>query len=114
MPAFHVSKMVRTWIREHNQQVKQSGTGVRILPFLLPKQCPWLNPIERKAGSMASTLWLNQLACCRPSNWLSGSVRILDARMNLISLSLTPERSFENALGNLSFTPKAEPVSTRA
>ena len=40
--------MRRTWIREHNQQVKQSGKGVRILPCLLPKQSPWLNPIEPK------------------------------------------------------------------
>jgi DDE superfamily endonuclease len=40
--------MVRTWIREHNSTVKQSGKGVRILPFFLPKQSPWLNPIEPK------------------------------------------------------------------
>lgn len=46
--SWHVSKMVRTWIREHNQQVKQSGEGVRILPYLLPTQSPWLNPIEPK------------------------------------------------------------------
>jgi transposase len=46
--SWHVSKMVRTWIREHNQEVKRTGKGVRILPFLLPKQSPWLNPIEPK------------------------------------------------------------------
>jgi hypothetical protein len=46
--SFHVSKMVRTWIREHNQQVKQEGKGVRILPFFLPTKSPWLNPIEPK------------------------------------------------------------------
>ncbi len=40
--------MVRTWIREHNHKVKQEGKGVRILPFLLPTQSPWLNPIEPK------------------------------------------------------------------
>jgi len=39
---------VRTWIREHNQLVKQEGKGVRILPCFLPKQSPWLNPIEPK------------------------------------------------------------------
>ena len=44
--SWHVSKKVRTWIRQHNQQVKQTGKGVRILPFLLPTQSPWLNPIE--------------------------------------------------------------------
>jgi len=46
--SWHVSKKVRTWIRDHNQQVKQTGKGVRILPFLLPTQSPWLNPIEPK------------------------------------------------------------------
>jgi transposase len=44
--SWHISKIVRTWIREHNQQVKQAGNGVRILPFRLPTQSPWLNPIE--------------------------------------------------------------------
>jgi transposase len=46
--SWHISKMVRHWMREHNQQVKRTGKGVRILPFLLPKQSPWLNPIEPK------------------------------------------------------------------
>jgi transposase len=46
--SWHKSQAVRTWIREHNQQIKQAGTGVRILPFLLPTQSPWLNPIEPK------------------------------------------------------------------
>jgi hypothetical protein len=46
--SWHISKIVRTWIREQNQQVKQTGTGVRILPFRLPTQSPWLNPIEPK------------------------------------------------------------------
>ena len=34
--SFHVSKMVRTWIREHNRLVKAEGKGVRILPLFLP------------------------------------------------------------------------------
>jgi len=46
--SWHKSQAVRCWIREHNQQVKQSGKGVRILPFPLPTQSPWLNPIEPK------------------------------------------------------------------
>lgn len=46
--SWHKSQAVRNWIRDHNQQVKQTGTGVRILPFLLPTQSPWLNPIEPK------------------------------------------------------------------
>jgi transposase len=44
--SWHVSKLVRAWIRSHNQEVKRTGKGVRILPLLLPKQSPWLNPIE--------------------------------------------------------------------
>jgi hypothetical protein len=31
--SWHVSKHVRTWIREHNQQVREDGKGVRILPL---------------------------------------------------------------------------------
>lgn len=46
--SWHVSQIVRTWIREHNHQVKLTGKGVRILPFRLPTQSPWLNPIEPK------------------------------------------------------------------
>jgi hypothetical protein len=46
--SWHKSQAVRNWIRQHNQQVKQTGKGVRILPFLLPTQSPWLNPIEPK------------------------------------------------------------------
>ena len=48
--SWYISKQVRTWIRQHNQQVKQTDKGVRILPFLLPTQSPWLNPIEPKWG----------------------------------------------------------------
>ncbi len=45
---WHTSKMVRAWIDEHNRRVKAEGEGVRILPCLLPKKSPWLNPIEPK------------------------------------------------------------------
>jgi transposase len=44
--SWHKSQMVRTWIQSHNQTVKQTGQGVRILPCLLPSKSPWLNPIE--------------------------------------------------------------------
>src|SRR5579883_1319452 len=44
--SWHISKSVKSWIREHNQQVKQTAKGVRILPFRLPSKSPWLNPIE--------------------------------------------------------------------
>jgi transposase len=46
--SWHVSQAVRTWIRNHNQQVKRTGHGVRILPCSLPVKSPWLNPIEPK------------------------------------------------------------------
>ncbi len=40
--------MVREWIEAHNRRGKAEGMGVRILPCLLPKKSPWLNPIEPK------------------------------------------------------------------
>lgn len=46
--SWHKSKEVRSWIVSHNREVKKSGGGVRIVPCLLPKQSPWLNPIEPK------------------------------------------------------------------
>jgi hypothetical protein len=44
--SWYTSRAVRTWSREHNRQVKCASKGVRILPLFLPKQNPWLNPIE--------------------------------------------------------------------
>lgn len=46
--SWHVSQAVRTWIREHNRQVKTRGQGVRIINCYLPIKSPWLNPIEPK------------------------------------------------------------------
>jgi transposase len=46
--SWHKSQAVRTWIRSHNQTVKETGQGVRILPCLLPSKSPLLNPIESK------------------------------------------------------------------
>jgi transposase len=45
---WHVSRAVRTFLRAHNQQVKQAGRGVRILACYLPVNSPWLNAIEPK------------------------------------------------------------------
>ena len=45
---WHISEMVRTWIRAHNQLTKRTGQGVRILVCYLPSKSTWLNPIERK------------------------------------------------------------------
>jgi len=44
--SWHKSQKVRTWIRDHNRQVKCTGQGVRLLVFFLPTKSPWLNPIE--------------------------------------------------------------------
>jgi transposase len=45
---WHVSRMVRQWIRAHNRQAKATGRGVRIVNCYLPIKSPWLNPIEPK------------------------------------------------------------------
>lgn len=44
--SWHLSKEVRTWMREHNREVRQKGQGVRIVPCPLPSKSPWLNRIE--------------------------------------------------------------------
>jgi DDE superfamily endonuclease len=49
--AWHVSKAVRSWLRQHNRAVKQAGTGVRIVACFLPIKSPWLNPIEPQVGA---------------------------------------------------------------
>jgi hypothetical protein len=46
--SWHKSEAVRSWLRDHNRRVKQSGEGVRIVACLLPSKSPWLNPIEPK------------------------------------------------------------------
>lgn len=45
---WHVSKQVQQWIRQHNQQVKRTGIGVRLIVCKLPVKSPWLNAIEPK------------------------------------------------------------------
>jgi hypothetical protein len=45
---WHISHAVQDWLRAHNRQVRQAGTGVRIIPCPLPSKSPWLNPIEPK------------------------------------------------------------------
>ena len=46
--SWHDSQIVRSWLRQHNRQVKQSGHGVRLVVCSLPTKSPWLNPIEPK------------------------------------------------------------------
>jgi hypothetical protein len=44
--SWHISQEVKSWIKQHNRQVKGEGQGVRILPCPLPTKSPWLNPME--------------------------------------------------------------------
>ena len=44
----HDSQIGRSWVRQHNLQVKQAGHGVRLLVCYLPTKSPWLNPIAPK------------------------------------------------------------------
>ncbi len=46
--AWHVSREVRAWLRDHNRGVRRAGVGVRIVACRLPIKSPWLNPIEPK------------------------------------------------------------------
>ena len=43
--SWHISREVRTWLRQHNRRVKAEG-GCRLLVGRLPSKSPWLNPIE--------------------------------------------------------------------
>ena len=45
--SWHVSKRVRSWIKEHNRRTKADG-GVRIVSCPLPVRAPWLDRIEPK------------------------------------------------------------------
>ncbi len=63
--SWHISRAVRTWLREHNRQVKRTGKGVRILVCYVPSKSPWLNPIEPK--------WMHgKRAIVEPARLLSG------------------------------------------
>ena len=44
--SWHRSQAVRQWLREHNQQVKREGQGIRIVRCPLPIKSPWRNPLE--------------------------------------------------------------------
>lgn len=60
---WHISQLVRNWIRQHNKNVNREG-GVRILKCFLPVKSPWLNPIEPR--------WLHgKRAIVEPSRTLS-------------------------------------------
>jgi transposase len=63
--SWHLSKVVRTWIGQHNRAVKEEGTGGRIVSCFLPSKSPWLNPIEPK--------WMHG------KRWIVEPVRLLTA-----------------------------------
>ncbi len=46
--AWHVSREVRAWLREHNRRVRCGEAAVRIVACRLPVRSPWRNPIEPK------------------------------------------------------------------
>lgn len=63
--SWHISQLVRTWIKAHNRRVKHEG-GVRIVVCRLPSKSPWLNPIEPR--------WLHgKRAIVEPERVLSGA-----------------------------------------
>jgi transposase len=109
--SWHVSKRVRAWIHLHNQRVKQSGQGVRILNCYLPVKSPWLNPSEPK-WSIASAPSSSQPACSAPKRSLTGCALITAVSMRLTSRFLIPfsTRSVDHALGT-SRTPGRHPFA---
>lgn len=61
---WHISKQVHAWIRDHNQAVRESGKGVRIVVCALPSRSPWLNAIEPH--------WMHgKRAVCEPDDLLA-------------------------------------------
>jgi hypothetical protein len=83
--SWHKSLIVRTWIRQHNHQVKQEGQGVRILPFCSQRKVLGSIP-SSPSGYMASVLVLNPMNCFRLANLPSGSVPTFTVRTKLILL----------------------------
>ena len=63
--SWHKSKRLRQWIRAYNLAAKKKGEP-RLLTYLLPRQSPWLNPIEPR--------WVHaKRAVCEPDGDLSSS-----------------------------------------
>jgi hypothetical protein len=46
--SWHISQVVRAWMRDHNRAVKAGTQPVRLIVCPLPIKSPWLNPIEPK------------------------------------------------------------------
>jgi hypothetical protein len=64
--AWHISREVRAWVRDHNRRVKAAGNGCRLLVCRLPSRSPWLNAIEPE--------WVHgKRAVVEPARKLSGA-----------------------------------------
>ncbi len=98
--SWHKSKFVRRWIAAHNREVKNSGCGVRIVPCLLPKKSPWLNPIEPKWMHGKRKVAEPDSSCSRLT-----SLQIESARFSaVLTKNIYPfhRRSPDRALGRFS------------
>ena len=80
---WHESRAVRTWIREHNRQVKQGRAQVRIVNCPLPSKSPWLTRSSRTGGTV-SARWSSPRACSALMNCATGCVPIMDVRQSHI------------------------------
>ena len=70
--SWHKSRAVKQWVWQHNQQVKLTRQGVRLLTVLLPIKSPWLNPME--------PIWQHtKQKVCEPDGDLS--VKVLRERL---------------------------------
>ena len=67
--SWHDAPTVRTWVRQYDRQVKQTGHGVRLVMCFLPSKSPWLNPIAPQwlhAHRAAVVAWQAQGGRARP------------------------------------------------
>jgi hypothetical protein len=93
--SWHYSKTVRSWIRDHNQQVKLTAKGCASSRCFCPSRVLGSTP-SNPNGCMASALWSNPTDCSPPSSWLSAFVPTITVRMKHICPSR--RMSLENAL----------------
>jgi len=86
---WHKSKLLKSWVHQHNRQAKQQPDGVRLLLCLLPSKSPWLNPME--------PIWLHaKRKVVEPDGDLS--VKVLKERLCAV---------FNTTLQNASLQPSA-------
>jgi transposase len=91
--SWHVSKQVKTWLRDHNQTVQQEArtnkSGVRIIPGFLPIKSPWLNRTLAEVGPWQASDCRASSAADRGGNSGSAFVTTLAAnRLNFLPTGL--------------------------